>query len=147
MEEKSLFDINFRPFYQGLLCLGICTFILLFIWLLNLLGLMRKDPNDIWLIATAILLFFIILNCVFGFSIKNILPYYRESIYTFIGLLILICLGGTFISGTSVFEAASYSWIITVFAIVYIVFMTILGLMRKIMEIVLKQEKKMRDEE
>lgn len=66
--------------------------------------------------------------------------YYRESIFTYAALLVITIASCTLISGINIYEAESYSWIIYVFSLVYIVFITITGLMRKIVSIALKQE-------
>ena len=90
-------------------------------------------------------LFYIILNTILGFGSKEMMSYYRDSIYGFLLILAFLIFTGRWLTGNSIFEVKTYSWIIFVFAIVYLVFLTIQSLMRKIVALALKQDKKIQN--
>lgn len=59
----------------------------LVILLLNILKLDWVEIGDIWLVGTAMVLFYIILNTILGFGSKEMMSYYRDSIYGFLLIL------------------------------------------------------------
>ncbi len=144
--DKSIFNYSIKPIYQGLFVGA------LFFLALAMLKVMEWFSSEIylinycWLFGTALLLFFILINSVFSFTTQDKLHYFRNSIYTYLACLVLFVALNSSISGKSVFEVDTYSWIITVFSIVYIVFITIINLVRKIVEIAINQNKKIEDE-
>lgn len=101
---------------------------------------------DFWIIACAMLLFYVVINSVFSFASQDRMQYYGRSIAGFVGLALI---GGGFsylFSGIALAEAGSFTWIYTVMTIIFIVFLTIVNLMRKIVDIALKQDKNLRNE-
>jgi hypothetical protein len=132
--------------YQGLLVLGIYFLLLGFVYLLKVLHLASFEPLDYWKYSTAMIFFYMMVNGVFCFSAKEKMIYYRDSIFTYVGLLVILSILSRWLSGVSIFEAESYPWIVTVFSIVYIAAITIINLMRKIVDIAIKQDKKLTDE-
>ena len=140
MSIPKEFSFKISPFKQGIIVFILMVSLFILLYVLRLLHVIGKDPMDIWLISSSTLLFFILFNSVVNFQYQEIMTYYRESIYTFIGLLSLIILISTLLSGVQVFDAESYYWILYVFSLVYLVFISITSLMRKIVAIALKQE-------
>lgn len=144
---SSIFNRAIHPLYQGGFVFGVFIFFLVLRIALDRLNALDWNKEDIWLYCTSMALFFIIINSIFGFTTKDKNRYYRDSLFTYTGLLIVFILLGKWISGKSVFEAETYSWILLVFSVVFIVFLTIINLVRKIVEIALKQENKIRNEQ
>ncbi len=145
-DKESIFNKSFKPFQQALLVLGIYLLLLGAVLVLKWIHWINFAALDYWKYATSIILFYIMLNCVFCFSAKEKLFYYRNSIFTYVGLILILCVVSQYLSGYSIFEAESYSWILTVFSIIYIALITMINLMRKIVEIAIKQDKKLTDE-
>ncbi len=144
--KKSIFDKPFKPIYQGLLVLGIYLVFLGMILSLKSFNWIAFEPMDYWKYATSMILFYVMLCCVFCFSTKEKMIYYRDSIFTYIILLVLFSGISQWLSKLSIFEAESYSWILTVFSIIFIVMLTIINLVRKIVEIAIKQDNKLTHE-
>ena len=144
--RQSIFDKPFNPMYQGLLVIALYAFLLGFIMLLKMFKWVNFQPLDYWKYATSMILFYVMLCCVFCFSTKDKIIYYRNSIFTYLILLILFSLISQFQSGLSIFEAESYSWILTVFSIIFVVMLTIINLVRKIVEVAIKQDNKLKNE-
>ncbi|MBK9272272.1 MAG: hypothetical protein IPM48_11825 [Saprospiraceae bacterium] len=129
---------------------GICILIV-FCGTLLFIGLRKWLPQnfeslDIWTLTTSMLLFYILFNISLGMNQEHKLIYYRNSIYGYALLLFIGIMVGKWASGVSVFEAKTYSWIIFVFSFVYLLFLSLASLIRKIIQIALKQEQKLRNE-
>ena len=92
-----------------------------------------------WTTVAAFMLFFAIFNSVFSLSAKNLNQYRLRSLFSF--TLLLIIAGGTawLVSGLSPTEAGSYKWILTVIIIGYLVFLSIVGLMKTAVEFAEKE--------
>ena len=103
-------------------------------------------PEEVWLYCPAMLLLYVLYNVLRGFFIEEMGRYYSASVYgvlMYIGLDLLWC---TLLTGRFVDEVGSIGWILFVFGIVYLVFMSILNMIRIIMRIVLKQDQRAREE-
>ena len=93
-----------------------------------------------------LLLFYIKINCFFSSAAADKMTYFRNSIFTYVACLVVIVGLNTLISGKVVYEVETYSWILLVFSLVYIVFITIINLLRKIVEMAINQNNKIEDE-
>ncbi|MBK6546495.1 MAG: hypothetical protein IPG12_14655 [Saprospiraceae bacterium] len=144
--SNSVLNFHIKPWLQGLGSVSLFILIQLCIWILSWIGILKFETTDCWLYGTAMLFFYIILNSIFFFTAENKLLYYRNSIFTYLGTLVFIVMICTIISGKDVSEVETYSWILIVFSIVYIVFLTIINVLRKIVEIAIRQDKKLTDE-
>lgn len=93
-----------------------------------------------WTIAASFLLFFAAGNSVMSLLSKNADQYWTRSILSFVGLAVLA--GGTayLFSSLGMSEAGSYKWIYIVLTIGYLVFMSIIGFMKKIVEFAQREE-------
>lgn len=139
--------IKDNPLWQAGICVSTVFVMELIILLLNKFKFEWIEIGDTWLVGTAMVLFYIILNTILGFGSKEMMSYYRDSIYGFLLILVFLVFTGRWLTGKSIFEVKTYSWIIFVFAIVYLVFLTIQSLMRKIVSLALKQDKKIQNEQ
>ncbi|MEP7195610.1 MAG: hypothetical protein ABI851_03775 [Saprospiraceae bacterium] len=139
-------DLRKKPILQAALCLAIAFFLQLSYFIIYKLQHKDIEVIDIWAICPTLLLFYILLNIVFGFKNENINNYYRNSIYGFVGFLALDIIFCQFLTGQGVSEVKSIKWIIFVFGIVYLVFLSILNLIRFILQLVLKQDRQIQEE-
>ena len=100
-----------------------------------------------WLIATALMLFFGLFNSVFSLVSADRLLYWRNSIIAYI----VICATGGLLawlfSGLTMDEAGAFKWMYFIMTFSFITFLTIVNLMRKIVDIAQKQDKRLRGEE
>ncbi len=140
-------NIRNKPLIQAIFCLGLALMIQFVTFIYFKIKGSLLDATDIWFICPVMLLFFVLFNVVFGFEQKNIGVYYRDSIYGFIGIMAVDIFSSQLLTDKTVFEVKSISWIIMVFCIVYLVFISILNLIRFIMLLVLKQDKNIQDQE
>lgn len=143
--KESIFQKTFSPYLQASLVLGITLVLQILVWVI-----LRPDtPSeklDFWIVACAMLLFYVIINSVFSFSSDSTVQYYGRSVSAFVGLAVFGGFLSYLFSGIGLQDAGSFSWIYTVMAIIFVVFLSIVNMMRKIVEIAQKQDKNLRNE-
>src|SRR5688500_12116493 len=148
MNEPSRLGVFFlNPLYQAGLI------VILTILLTGLDLLMPHDDaffkvNAVpWFVSTAMILLFIVINTVVALRIDNILPYCSWSIAMFIALLSFAYGWCYILTGKHIDEVGSFRWLWMVLTMVYFVFFTITRTMKRIVDIAIKQDKKLRGEE
>ena len=147
MKEESIFSRKIDPFKQAVgVFAGTLMFTLLF-KILEWTGISEAKKYLPWTMSAAGLLFFSILNSVLSLAYESQNQYWLKSLGAFVALMIIGGLVSYGLSGMSIGEAMSFKWLYTVFTIGYIVFLTIVRLMRKIVLIAKKQDKALRGEE
>ena len=105
-----------------------------------------SDAVDVWMLCPAMMLLYIIYNTVRGFSQQEMATYYSHSIY---GILLFLAADVGWcmlLTGKSIEEVGPLKGILFVFGIVYLVFLSILNLIRFIMQIVMRQDTRAREE-
>lgn len=115
-------------------------FIVLLSKLIGYSGWISVGQKFPWVLAGAFVLLFSMFNSVLFLSSISPAIYYRNSIYTFITLVAVSGLSAYLISGLSLNEAGSFKWIFVVLAVGYIVFLTIVGAMKTIMELAKRKD-------
>ncbi len=138
--RDSIFDKTLDPIYQALLCFGAALVVILGGKLVNVIGLMTVSNRFPWMTSAAFILFFAMFNSVFSLSAKNTTQYWGRSIYSFMGLAVLSGLMAYLFSSLSINEAGSYRWIYFVLTLGYLVFLSIVTFMRKIVEFAQREE-------
>ena len=140
ISQQSVFDKTFDPVYQALLCFGAVFVINLVVKLAQWMHLVELPDRFPWTTAAAFMLFFAMFNSVYSLSAKNMATYWGRSIYSFMGLAVLSGLTAYLFSSLSINEAGSYRWIYVVLTVGYLVFLSIVSFMRKIVEFAQKEE-------
>ncbi len=120
--------------FSGVLAVMLLTF------LVQLFDKSWVSPRFYWLTAAAFLLFFAVFNSISSIVSSNMLHFWGRSIYSYMGLALL---SGTFawwLSGISIYDAGTYSWIYVVISLVYVVFLTLVRSVKMIVEFAQKEE-------
>lgn len=100
-----------------------------------------------WIVTTAMILFFIIVNTVVALRIVDIIPYWLRSLVCFV-LLYGFSYGLSYLlSGKHIDDVGSFRWLWMVLGMVYLVFFIIVRSMKKIMDFAINQDKKLRGED
>jgi len=105
-------------------------------------------PKDYfpYTVTFAFLLFYALGNCLLSFEEDDQTKYWTESILSYVGL----AAGGYAISylfsGLTISEAASFKWIFFVFTFGYVILLTIMRSMRKIVKFAQKEDSRLRGE-
>lgn len=103
-------------------------------------GLMPVPQRFPWMTAAAFLLFFAMFNSIYALTSKNMMKYWGASIYSYLGLAFVSGLTAYLFSSLSIFEAGSFRWIYIVLTIGYLVFLSIISFMRRIVDFAMKEE-------
>lgn len=138
--QFSILDRTANPIYQALLCFGVGFIIILVSKLIQMVHLMEVSPRFPWMTSATFILLFAMLNSVVSLSVKNMTQYWGRSIYSFMGLAVMSGLTAYFFSALTINEAGSYRWIYFVLTFGYLVFLSIVTVMRKIVEFAQKEE-------
>lgn len=139
--ETSIFSKSIHPVYQ----LGVT--IVLIILAMGITYLTTDEPVVFWEIALSSIMGFALFNTIFSLSCKDRLKYFRDSIFSFMAIA---AIGGFLaykFSGLTIDEAGSFRWLYLVFTFSYLVFISIVNAMRKIIDIAKKQDARLRGEE
>jgi hypothetical protein len=93
-----------------------------------------------WLTAAAFMLVFALFNSIISLSSSSMLKYWSRSVYSFLGLGFASAMLAYLLSGLSLGEAGSYWWIFIVVAFGYLVFLSMMAMIRNIVEFAQKEE-------
>ncbi len=136
----SLFRRSFSPLLQaGLVFTGALVF-MLGGFALGAAGVYRLETLFPWSIATAFLLLFAILNSLMCLKASNTLKYWGSSVYSYLALAVANGLAAWLFSGIPLGEAESYRWIYIVVTIGFLVFLSMVNFMKKIVEFAEREE-------
>ncbi|MEK7254573.1 MAG: hypothetical protein AAB316_07510 [Bacteroidota bacterium] len=107
--------------------------------LLQMLG-MDIEQRYSWTVTASFILFFAILNSVVSILAKNLENYWGRSIMSFLGLAVSAGVLAYLFSSLGIDEAGPYRWLYIVLTIGYLVFLSIIGFMKKIVEFAQREE-------
>lgn len=138
--KKSIFERAIDPVVQAGMILGGVLVFNLMAKLLGAIGLMNVSERFPWMTAAAFLLFFAVFNSLYLLTAKSMMKYWGRSIYSFIGLAAASGLLAYLFSSLTISEAGSYRWIYIVVTLGYLVFMSIMISLRRIVEFAQKEE-------
>ena len=139
MENSSFLDKLKNPVRQA-------TLILLFVLAANIVIYMiasvgaEFEQRLPWTIACTFILFFAIFNSLLSLMSDNMDRYWTRSILSYVALAGLSGLMAWAFSSLSINEAGSYRWIYIVLTFGYLLFLSMIGFMRKIVEFAQREE-------
>ena len=139
-ESQSIFTKSISPFHQALMVFGAVIVVILGSKLVNLTGLIDVHPRFPWMTAAAFMLFFAMFNSVFSLSSKNMMKYWGKSIYSYLGLAAASGMVAYLFSSIPIGEAGSYRWIYFVLTIGYLVFLSMMAFMRRVVDFAQREE-------
>lgn len=132
--------ISKNPMYQALLVFGVALTLAVIEKLANLTGLVESKPDSPWIVMTTFILFYSIANSVLSLRAENLNTYWAKSIISFVAILVCSAIGATLLSGLSIDEAGSFRWLFIVLTVGYLVFLSIMRLVKAIVEYAIKQD-------
>lgn len=144
--NKSIFQYNIRPIYQAGVVLGIIAIICAVAKICIMAGWFAPKAYFPFTVMFSFLLFYALGNCLLSFDQDDQNKYWTESILSYVAL----AAGGYGISylfsGLTISEAASFKWIFFVFTFGYVILLTIMRSMRKIVKFAQKEDSRLRGE-
>lgn len=139
-QNESLFEKSIDPIVQAGVALGGVLAFIVISKLVHLTGLMEVPVRFPWMASAAFMLLFALFNSVFSLSSENMMKYWGRSVYSFMGLAVGAGLLAYLFSSLSIGEAGSYKWIYMVVSFGYLVFLSMMATMRKVVEFAQKEE-------
>ncbi len=147
MSEKSILETRISPFYQ-------VAGVLLLMLVLTGISSMVPPPKYSstahiipWVVLCGMILFFALTNSILGFSAADSNKYWLHSIISF---AILLVVGGVIawqLSGVSIRDAGSVRWLYIVMTFGYLVFLSIVNLIKFFVALAQRHDKRMRGED
>ncbi len=138
--QTSFFDKPFSPVQQALVAFGAVIVFILASKLVKLTGLIYVPDRFPWMTAAAFMLLFAVANSIFSLAADNMMKYWGRSIYSYLGLAVASGLAAYLFSSLTIDEAGSYRWIYVVLTAGYLVFLSIMSFMRRIVEFAQREE-------
>lgn len=138
--KNSLYAKAYNPVLLAAIIFGANLVVILGSKFFHLTGLMEVGQRFPWLSAASFLLFFAVFNSIFSLSSTDARKYWSRSLFSFMGLAAANGLAAYLFSSLSIDEAGSYRWIYVVVTFGYLVFMSMMNLMKKIVEFAQKEE-------
>lgn len=134
--SDSLFNKQIQPIRQAIVAVGALVIIM------PLSMVFIGDGNTIyyWEIAFAILMCFSLFNAIFSIPFLKRTLYFRNSIFCYVGVATISGLLAFWFSGISLEQSGSFKWLYIVFTFSYLLIISIVNAMRKIIEIAKKQD-------
>ncbi|NJC24879.1 hypothetical protein [Neolewinella antarctica] len=140
MADDSIFEKKIDPVYQA-------GGVLILVFVFQALGTaVSAGTEDVvnnrwaWLCAASFMLFYALFNAIMSATSKNILKYWGRSLYSFMGLALGSGLLAWAFSGIPIGEAGSYKWIFFVVTFGYLVFMSMIAIMKNVVDFAQKEE-------
>lgn len=129
-----------RPPFQALAVFVTALVFMAIGWLLKVGGIMTDDPLFAWSIGAAFMLLFAMANSLGSIRADSFGKYWGASVYSYIGLAIGTGLAARSFSGIPVSEAGSYRWIYFVVTIGFLVFLSLVNIIKRIVKFAEREE-------
>jgi len=111
--------------------------------LANWMNITEVNWDFHWLTSASFLLFFALFNSIFSLSADDMNRYWTRSISSFIVLALASAGLAYLFSSIPINDAASYRWIYIVLTFIYLIFLSIMRFMKKIVFIAQNEDRKM----
>ena len=138
--NQSFFEKAYSPIIQAAIIYGGVLVMIALGAIVKASGITYVPDRYPWMCAAAFMLFFAMFNSVFALSSKNMAKYWGKSIYSFLGLAALAGFTAYLTSSLSISEAGSYRWIYVVVTIGYLIFLSMISMMRTIVDFAQREE-------
>ncbi len=145
MEYTSILQRDITPFKQ----LAIFLFFMVIVEMIFAFPYRNNltEPSLFaWEVSFTVLLLFAVSNSILSLASKDHNRYWLTSLISYVVLAFFGGLLADFISGVSMDEAGHFRWLYLVFTFGYLVLLTIVSSMRKIIEIAQRQDDRLRGE-
>jgi hypothetical protein len=109
-------------------------------WLSTVSNIFQTDNLYPWSIATAFTLLFALLNSLMSLTADNFVKYWGSSMYSYMALAFANGLAAWGFSGVSLGDAESFRWIYFVITVGFLVFLSLVNLMKKIVQFAEREE-------
>ena len=129
-----------KPFVQASLIIGAVFVVNLGSLMVKSTGLVDVTNRFAWLNAASFMLFFAVLNSIYSLTAKSVPHYWGISMNSFMIVASISGLQAYLFSGISIANAGSYMWIYVVVTFGYLVFLSLMSILKKVVSFAEKEE-------
>ena len=138
--KDSFFSQAYDPIRQATVVLACCVSFMALTKIAIWTGVAEFKVYIPWVIAASFLLFFAVFNSVLSLSTDDMNRYWFRSVASYTGLAIISGLLAYLASSVSFNDAGTIRWIFIVLTFVYLVFLSIVNFMKKIVTFAEREE-------
>ena len=138
--KESYYKKLENPAMQALAILTGAVGLMLCGWFLTVTNVYPEEPLFAWSIATAFMLLFALLNSLMSLRADSFVRYWGRSMYSYLGLALFTGLAAWLFSGIPLRDAGTYRWIYIVITFGFLVFLSMVNFMKKIVEFAEREE-------
>jgi hypothetical protein len=138
--QTTFIDKALNPIFQAIVVLSISITAMIVFFMLKSFGVMDVDNRVFWVIGGATTLFFGLFNSVISLGVPDMNVYWFRSTACYVVLMVASGCFAFLFSGLTITEAGSFKWIFMVLAFGYLLFLSIMRFMRKIVQIAQKED-------
>lgn len=136
----NLIDKLDRPPFQATAIFAAALIIMGIGWAFTASGLLPFERLFAWSIASAFTLFFALMNSLLSIKATSFVRYWGASVYSYLALALGTSIAAWGFSGIPLREAGSYRWIYIVVTVGFLVFLSMVNLMKIIVQFAEKEE-------
>jgi len=140
MTLMSIYERKLDPIRQAAIFFAATLLFMAATKALDYTGFYEADRLFPWSIATALLLLFAVFNSLMSLNADSVMRYWGRSMYSFLGLALLNGAAAWLFSGVPLNQAQSYRWIYIVVTFGFLVLLSMVNLMKKIVQFAEKEE-------
>ena len=140
--QQSVYEKAYNPFAQAGALLVAAILVIFTAKLINSIGILEIGDRFPWLTTGAFMLCYIIFNSISSLSAEDLDKYWLKSMFSF-GCLTAAMIGLGLLTSQLPFSD-SFKWIYIVLWVGYIVFLSIVGFMKRIVAFAQKEDENMR---
>jgi hypothetical protein len=129
-----------KPIVQAGLIFSLGIFMMGVAWLLTVTNVFLQDPLFPWSISSAFLLLFALFNSLLSLRADNFAKYWGSSVYSYMALALGSGLAAWLFSGIDLRDAGTYRWIYLVVTFGFLVFLSMVNFMKRIVNFAEKEE-------
>jgi hypothetical protein len=129
-----------KPIVQAGLVFSLGIFMMVAAWLLTVTNVFLQDPLFPWSISSAFLLLFALFNSLLSLRADNFAKYWGSSVYSYMALAFGSGLAAWLFSGIDLRDAGTYRWIYLVVTFGFLVFLSMVNFMKRIVNFAEKEE-------
>lgn len=145
MTGESILDKEISPFKQVGVVFLLSVLLMGFSELLPAVPYSKTSLIMPWVVLCGMILFFAVVNSVLGFGTKDANKYWLHSIISFALLLVFGGVMAWAISGITIGNAGSVKWLYFVLTFGYLVFLSIVNLIKFLVMLAKRHENKLKE--
>ena len=138
--SQSFYAKAYNPYLQAGIIFSAVIIVTILAKLVEITGIMAVHPRFPWMIAGSFMLFFAMFNSIFSLSAENMLKYWGRSIYSYMGLAAASGVIAYLSSSIPIGEAGSFRWIYIVLTIGYLIFLSMMMVLKNIVDFAQREE-------